>query len=474
MNVHRGTRYWMAIAALVAPAALRAQGFGLNEISACGIGRAFANVSGACRDASSIYWNPAAVTELPGWQVLIGGAFIPVKGDFTQDSTGRVFEANPPTAFVPHFFVNYQPKNSRASYGVGVYVPYGLTSQWPDSFPGRFAAQKASIKTIYIQPNFGWKVNDKWSVGGGPIIAHSSIELRQSLDLSTQTAATNPATGGPITFAQLGIARYTEFGRAKLSGDAWGYGVHLGVQAKPTKDWTFGARWLAPIYFKYNDADATFTQVNTGLVLGGAIPNPANPTGPPAIPAGTPVDALVAPQFASGGALVSQNVSTKIMHPQQVQLGFAYSGFANWNLEADFGWVGWQSFKELPVNFAGPAPSRTLIEDYNNSSSIRLGAEYAFANRIHARAGFAGTAAAAPDVTVTPLLPDQDRANYTAGLTIPFGNYGLDVSYLRVQTSGARGRIDERTSRSQTAAQLNTGVYNLSANIFAFSLKASF
>src|SRR5262245_63311327 len=134
MNVHRGTRYWIAIAALVAPAALGAQGFGLNEISACGIGRGFANVSGACRDASSIYWNPAAVVDLPGWQLLLGGAVIPVKGNFTQDSTGRVFEANPPTEFVPHFFLNYQPKNSRAAYGVGVYVPYGLTSQWPDSF----------------------------------------------------------------------------------------------------------------------------------------------------------------------------------------------------------------------------------------------------------------------------------------------------------------------------------------------------
>ena len=468
MNVHRGTRYWIAIAALVAPAALGAQGFGLNEISACGIGRAFANVTGACRDASSIYWSPAAVTELPGWSFLLGAAVIPVEGNFTQDSTGRVWEANPPTAFVPHFFLNYQPKNSRFAYGIGVYVPYGLTSQWPDSFPGRFAAQKASIKSIYIQPNIGWKFNDSWSIGGGPVFAHSSVELIQALDLSTQAAGPNPVTGAPMTFANLGIPRYTQFGTAKLKGGAWGYGAQIGVMGKLSKDWTFGARWLAPIYFKYDEADATFAQVNTGLVLGGAIP--------PSIPAGTPVDALVAPQFAAGGALVAQKVSTKIMHPQQLQAGFSYAGFAGWNLEADYGYVGWKVFQNLPVTFLGPAAanSRTLIEDYNNSSSIRLAADYTFSNKWHGRLGFAGVAAAAPDVTVTPLLPDQDRANWTAGLTIPWSNYALDVAYLRVQTSGARGRVDERTSRSQTAAQLNSGVYDLTANIFAFSLKATF
>ena len=471
MNVRRGTRFWIAIAALVAPAALQAQGFGLNEISACGIGRAFANVSGACRDAGSIYWNPAAVTQLPGWSIVAGAAFIPVKGSFTQDTTGRIWDANPPTATVPHVFVTYMGKGN-LSYGIGLYVPYGLTSQWPDTFPGRFSALKASIKTLYVQPNIGWKINDKWSIGGGPIIAHSAVELKQALDLST----VNPLAGVPITFAQLGIARYTEFAVARLKGSAMGYGAHVGVTGKLSKDWTFGARYLAPITFKYDDADATFTQVNTNLVLGGAIPNPANPSGPPAVPAGTPVDVLVAPQFASGGALVAQKVSTKIKHPQQIQAGFEYTGFRGWDLEADYGFVGWKAFKELPVTFQGPASSqsRTLIEDYNNSSSIRLGAEYAFANKIRARAGFAGVSAAAPDVTVTPLLPDQDRANYTVGVTLPYGHFALDAAFLRVQTAGARGRIDERTSRSQTAAQLNSGVFDLSANIFAFSLKASF
>lgn len=472
MNDHRATRYCLTLAVLAVPSVMSGQAFGLNELGTCALGRGFANVSGACKDASSIYWNPAATTELSGWSFYGGVAIIPVNGKFKQDSTGAVFEANPPTAYVPHAYLTYRAPTSNVSYGLGFYVPYGLTSQWHDDFPGRFVAQKASIRTFYIQPNIGYKINDKWSIGGGPIIGHSSVELTQGLDLSQQTLPT-----GSGTFGQLGIAKFTEFATAHLEGSAVGFGAQVGVAGKLSKNWNFGARYMLPITFKYDDADANFTQVNTNLIIGGDVPNPANPTGPPLIPRGTPVDALLAPQFASGGALVDQKVETEIKHPQQFQVGFEYTGFTNWSLEADYAFVGWKSFKELPVTFKGPASasSRVLIEDYNNSSSIRLGAEYSFKNDFKARAGFAGVTRAAPATTVTPLLPDQERANYGLGVTVPiFDNLLLDAGYLRVQTPGRRGRIDERTNRSQTAAQLNTGVYDLTANIFMFSLKASF
>ena len=61
-----------------------------------------------------------------------------------------------PTAVVPHLFLNYAPRtgamsmNGKAAWGIGVYVPYGLTSQWTDSFPGRFQAKKAALQTAWI------------------------------------------------------------------------------------------------------------------------------------------------------------------------------------------------------------------------------------------------------------------------------------------------------------------------------------
>lgn len=473
MQLRRGSRYWMVLAFLAfGGASARAQGFGLNEISTCGLSRGYAATATGCHDASAIYWNPAAVTQLSGWSWALGGAAISLDGKFQQDTTFRTYKATAPTAFVPNGFLTYHRPSSKIALGVGVYVPYGLTSQWSSDFPGRFEAIKASIQTLYVQPNVGWQINKDWSIGAGPIIGHSNVELDQALDLSQQTFTVG---GVAVTGAALGIPARTEFATAQLKGGAWGYGAHFGIQGKLAPNWTFGLRYLTQIVFSYKSADATFTQVPTNLVIPANIPNPANPA-QVAIPAGTSVDAVVTPFFQAGAPLSSQKVSTRIAHPSQLQFGFAYTGLRNWELEADYALIGYRAFKDLPIKFSNPlTPSRTLIEDYNNSSAIRLGAEYKFTNDARLRAGFSGVSRAAPNETVTPLLPEQDRANYSVGFSYPLlHRVVLDGGYVRVTTPGRRGRIDERISETQTALQLNSGLYSLSANIFALSIKSSF
>lgn len=462
MNVPRRTGIGVAVAAALAfPAITLAQGFGLSEIGSCAVGRGFAVTAGGCHDASTIFWNPAAATSLDGWSALLGAADIAINGRFEQDTSHSVYKTNIPHAIVPHFFINHHSAGSRLALGLGFYVPYGLTSQWGPEFPGGFASQKASLATFYVQPNIAWKINDRWSVGGGPIVGRSTVELVQALDLSSQSPAPS------ITFAMLGIPTGTRFGTARMKGSAWGYGAQVGVSGKLNPNWTMGLRLLAPITFKYDDADATFTQDPTGLVLAAN-----NPLG---APAGTPVDSLLAPEFRTGGPLTAQKVKTKITHPAQIQLGFNYSGIKDWNLEADYAWIGWSAFKELPVNFADTALSRTQYEDYNNTSAIRLSAEYLWRNSLRLRAGFQGVASAAPSETVTPLLPEQDREYGNVGFALPIGSkWTLDAAYSHTFTSGRRGRVIERLDRSQTADELNSGVYWLAGNIISVSLKASY
>jgi len=463
MTHHRVKRLLLVSAAVVGlPAGLSAQGFGLVEIGTCALGRAFAATGSPCKDASTIYWNPAATTQLTGFNITAGAAVIKVSGSFTQDTTGRRWDGEVPTTVLPHVFLNYHKANTKLAYGVGVYVPYGLTSQWGDDFPGRFQAKRASLATVYVQPNIAYQINSKWSIGGGPIWGHSSVELIQAIDLSEQ----NTPTPG-VKFAQLGIATGTEFARAKLEGSATAFGAQIAISGQPTTDWSVGLRFMTPLDFKYDDADATFTQTPTNLIVGATLS--------PTLPAGTKIDAVVAPQFAPGGTLVAQKVSTRITHPAQIQGGVGYSGYKNWLLEADVAWVGWRVFNTLPVNFTNDALDRTLIENYNNTTAIRLGAEYTIpTDGWKLRAGFMGVASAAPAETVTPLLPEQDRAYWTFGASVPLmTRFGLDLGYVHVSTPGARGRIGDRTL-SQTADQVNTGVYDISANVFSFTLRANF
>ena len=65
MNFDRLSRC-LVLAALAAPMAVKAQGFGLNEIGSCAVARGFAVTSIPCNDPSEIYWNPAATTGLAG------------------------------------------------------------------------------------------------------------------------------------------------------------------------------------------------------------------------------------------------------------------------------------------------------------------------------------------------------------------------------------------------------------------------
>jgi long-chain fatty acid transport protein len=462
----------LALAAvLAAPAVLRAQGFGLNEIGSCAVSRASATTGAPCQDASVIFWNPAAGTQLPkGVSVYGGVASVDVGGDFTPDfsTTGNSYRPNIPTSFPPHIFLNWNGAG-RMALGIGAYVPYGLTSQWRPDFPGRFSAQRASIATIYVQPNISFQLTPAWSIGGGPIFGHSTVELSQSLDLSSQLL---PNAGG-LTFASLGVAPGTEFGRAILKGSANGYGFHVGVHGKIGNSIQVGARYLSSINFKYDDANARFVQLATNLV----VPD-ASTGGQIGVPAGTPYDYFLAAQFRTGGALVDQQVSTQITHPGQFEAGIGYTAPTGTLLSFDYGYVLWKKFDVLPVNFKGPAAasSRSLIEDYKNSPSYRFGLEQKFSRYwdITGRAGFSLTKTPAPDETVTPLLPDMDRRNFAIGAGLPLGpRWTIDAGYLHVDTKGRRGRTGERTSESQTADELNNGFYRLNANIVSLSLKAS-
>lgn len=458
---------WFAAAALAAPRLLHAQGFALSEIGSCAVGRGFAVTAAGCGDATDIYWNPAALVGRTGATVTLGAADVAVRGGFTQDSTGRRYPGNVPNTLVPHLFLNYS--TGRLALGLGVYVPYGLTSQWNGDFPGRFQALKASLQSIYVQPNVAIRLAPGWSVGGGPVFGRSTVELVQGLDLSQQVAAVQ--NGQPVTFGQLGFAAGTEFGRARLKGSATAVGFNVGLHGA-AGPWALGARYLSALDFRYDRASVTFAQRPTGLVLAAN-----NPLG---FPSG-PLDPILAGQFSSAGPLAAQTGSSEIRHPWQAQGGVAFTGLPGTTLSADLTRTGWSSFNTLPITFSGNArsQSRSILEGYRDSWSYRFGAAHTlqgpgtFAGWT-ARAGYSYAQTPAPDVTVTPLLPDMDRQNYAVGLGIPIGPGRLDAAYLYVYTPGRRGRIVERTLPTETAAQLNSGAYDLRASVISATYTVSF
>src|SRR6266853_4184354 len=290
---------------------LPGQGFGVYEHNTCAMGRAGVTAARPCADGSAIYFSPAGLAGLSGTHISVGVTLIGAQGNFTDDFLASKSDLNNPLIPVPNVYIT-RAINPKLTAGIGLYAPYGLETKWhANSFPGRFLGYNTVIRSIYVQPTIGYQVSPKLQFGIGVAYIHSTLKLRQRADLSTQLVpdALRIPAGLPvgITFAMLGVATGTDFADGALDATGTGFAVNFGGIWQVTDRLSIGGHWLNRKTIKY-DGDAKFAAIATGLVLPVAV-------GP--LPAGTPVDAVLAPEFASGGPLANGGVSKSIIMPPQ-------------------------------------------------------------------------------------------------------------------------------------------------------------
>src|SRR2546426_4026560 len=292
--------------ALVAtlPAPLAGQGFGVYEHNTCAMGRAGVAAARPCPDGSAIFFSPAGLAGLTGTHISGGVTLIGAQGGFTDDFLGTRSDLKNPLIPVPNVYVThaFSPK---VTAGIGLYVPYGLETKWDaNNFSGRFLGYNTRVQSIYIQPTIGYQVTPKLKVGIGVAFITSKLKLRQRADLSTQLVpdALRIPAGLPVgtTFAMLGVPTGTDFADGVLDATGTGFAVNFGGIWQVTDRLSIGGHWLTRKATKY-DGDAKFTPVATGLVLPVAV-------GP--LPAGTPGDVVLQPQFGSGGPVSDGAAST--------------------------------------------------------------------------------------------------------------------------------------------------------------------
>lgn len=441
-----------------------AQGFGVFEQGACVMSRAEATVADACGDGSSIYYNPANLVSNEGIVISLGATSVAASGEYESGVTGRVSELQNDLIYVPHFFASYRVNESLAA-GLGAYVPYGLATEWDRSFDGAFEGYDNSVEAIYIQPTVSYRINERLRVGAGPIIAISRVELNQLVDLSAQEVPTSlardPLTGDALRFSQLGVPHHTAFADTKLEGSSeFGFGANLGLTYSVTDRLHIGARFTTPITVTY-DGDATFDQIDTGILL----PNGAN------------LDQLLElTQFdaaADNAALVDQSIETELTFPAQVIVGVSVNATERVQLLLDYQWNGWSSLGEIPLDFEKDALDDVRELNYDNTSAIRFGAQYDLLDNLTLRGGYLFNTAAAPDATVTPLLPEASRNHFTLGFSYqPVDRLDLGVAYQRLNQSDRIGRVrDARPGEDvESLAELNEGLYAFGANLIGVTL----
>ncbi len=134
----------------------QAEGYKLFEQSVSAMGNAYAGRGAQINDATLVYSNPAAITELSAPQWASGLNLIHAETKYNQVSAqsaagsavvGRTDGKNSLNEVVPFVFYS-TPVDDRLSLGAGFYVPFGLSADYQDDWAGRYFADETAIEVL--------------------------------------------------------------------------------------------------------------------------------------------------------------------------------------------------------------------------------------------------------------------------------------------------------------------------------------
>jgi long-chain fatty acid transport protein len=374
---------------LAATADANAGGLAVREQSAYGQGSSYAGVA-AGGSLSSMFWNPATMTQTPGLQsesVLTGiipsSTNTPSGGTyagapFSLGGTGNVAHS----ALVPASYSSWQ-FNQKLWIGLSVNSPFGLAETFPDNWAGRvFAAGGENLKTYNAAPTVAYKFNDLLSVGFGAQIQYATASFTAGIP---------------------GLPGLTQ--QAGLSGGGYGYGFTAGATLTPTPTTTIGLGYRSAINQK----------INGTLVL------------PAGFPASTP-----------GSANTTFNI------PDIVSLGLRQKLSSQWMIMGTVEWTNWSRAGTSAVLQPNGAPALVgatpfvIPFQYKDGWFFSLGAEYQWSPQIALRGGVAYEISPVTDQVRGPAIPDNDRTWLSIGGTYKYSaktTFDLAYSHVFVKTA---------------------------------------
>ncbi|MCB1901655.1 OmpP1/FadL family transporter [Cognatazoarcus halotolerans] len=383
----------VALAALGSGSA-SAAGFQLLEQNASGIGNAYAGSAAVAENASTIYFNPAGMTQLQDREYSIGIDFVrPTfkfkdRGSISGPLTGNGDDAGS-WAIIPNGYLSWAL--SKDLYvGVGLGAPFGLVTEYDDPWIGAAQAIKFDITTYNINPSIAYRINDKVSVGFGVNWQRMDAEYVRA------AAIVNPA---------LAATRAT----LDVSNDAWGWNVGALFTLSPSM--RIGVSYRSAIKHEL-DGDLK-------------ISGPAKD--------GDPI----------GGTLSNGAASVDVELPDVFVLSVVQQLDRRWEMLGDISWTGWSKIDQLDiVRRSGPSINQTvqtLDADFRDTWRIALGANYQLNDAWKLKFGIAydQTPVKGP-ATRLVSLPDSNRTWFTFGgqwKADKASTLDLGVAYLNVSES---------------------------------------
>ena len=407
----------LTIAVLVlASGNLIAGGYQINEHGARGMAQGGAFAARAL-DPSAIFYNAAGIGFLSGAHLQLGSTLIFPSTTFRGPLQ---FNSNDETKQVKNVFYpstlygTYSLDEQGLAFGLGVFNPYGLGSEWPADWVGRGITTKITLQTFYINPTVAYRVLPNLSIGAGfDFVYGNAVLQRKILDFSPE-------------------------GEVKLDGSGTGVGFNAGVIYKPIEMLSLGISYRSQVKLKLKGT-TTFT-----------------------------VPSQLQPLFPGGDA----NVELK--PPATLFAGVAAtpytSGDQKLTVEFDYQWTGWSAYDTLSVKFDQHTTAQQDLvspKNYEDSYMLRIGAEYECSDWAF-RVGYIYDKTPDPDPSLDPLLPDANRSDFSIGVGYKVTpNLTIDAAYMFIA-------FQNRSVPLGTTIIGFDGAYSSTANLFALSLGYSF
>ena len=210
----------------LAPAGAKAGGFALKEQSTAAQGNAFAGATAGAEDVTYMFYNPAGLTRHADHQAAATLNYFSVQGETVDANAGvggesasgdAAMDAPVPVAY------GMWSITPDLKLGIGINAPFGLKTEYSQTWEGRYHAVESDMKTININPAIAYRINDVFSVGAGLQIQYIDVTLSNMVDV-------------------FGIDLLAE-----VTGDDWGFGATLGILAELSDDTRLGLGYRSQV-----------------------------------------------------------------------------------------------------------------------------------------------------------------------------------------------------------------------------------
>jgi len=414
-----------------------ASGFAIIEQSVSGLGNAFAGGSASAEDATTVFFNPAGMTRLKQNEAIAAVHVIIPSAEFSDkgsspavtglglgtDEGGDAGEL----AVVPNMYL-VMPIDDKLTFGLGVNAPFGLVTEYNDTWIGRYHAVKSDLKTINVNPSFAVKINDKLSFGLGANFMNVDVELSQMIDFGLVGAINS--IPGSIPQGQDG--------KVVLNADNWAYGWNAGLLYEFNQDTRVGFHYRSKTFVEV-EGSAKFSNVPAAL----------------------------------SGSFFNTGVSGKITLPASASLSVFHNATDKLALMADATWTQWSTFRELTFDFEDPAVAdSTTPEEWDDIWRLSVGASYAYNDKLVLRGGLAFDESPIGDNYRTPRIPGDDRYWTSVGCGYKFTEaLSMDAAYTHLFVDDAKVNL---TSADNASKGFLVGEYENHVDIASVQISYKF